>query len=181
MAQITTKSGDRGVTQLNPDRIASKCHPVIGIMGDIDELSCVLGLCGDKYDNIQTFLSEIMGYLYYRNADVNRINAQIAELEEFITTHNNSIPTWFVNPRGPVSLARAVCRRVERRVVCVADADRALPESERYMNFDSIMRYLNRLSDYFFVRSFERMVTEPELFKDELAANDEPKLFSAFG
>jgi ATP:cob(I)alamin adenosyltransferase len=180
MAQITTKTGDRGMTQLNPDRIASKCHPMIGIMGEIDELSCVLGMEGDKYDSIQTFLSEIMGYLYYRTVDEARINEHVQFLEDYITTHNNSIPMRFINPRGAVSLARAVCRRAERHVVCFADADRALPESERYMNFTPIMRYLNRLSDYLFVKTFERETTEPELFPDEMSVQ-EPKLFAVFG
>ena len=65
MAQIMTKKGDYGMTQLNPDRIASKTHPIIEIMGAIDELSCALGLYGDKYMD-SNFLSEIMGYLYYK-------------------------------------------------------------------------------------------------------------------
>ncbi|MCL2757795.1 MAG: ATP:cob(I)alamin adenosyltransferase [Alphaproteobacteria bacterium] len=169
MAQITTKTGDRGMTQLNPDRISSKTHPIIAIMGELDELSCVLGMSGDKFDSIQTFLSELMGYLYYRHIDVRRMADQVEFLELYITSHNNSIPTWFVNPRGPTSLARAVCRRAERSVVEFAESERAKPESERYMNMDPIMQYLNRLSDFLFVKTFERAVEEPQLFHDELA------------
>ena len=169
MAKITTKTGDTGMTQLNPDRIASKTHPVIEIMGQLDELSCTLGLSGDKFDMIQTFLSELMGYIYYKNIDAVRMAGQLEFLEDYITSHNNSIPTWFVNPRGTVSLARSVCRRVERRVVEFAESERAKPESERYMNFAPVMQYLNRLSDYLFVKTFERAATEPTLFKDELA------------
>ena len=157
------------MTQLNPDRIASKTHPVIEIMGLIDELSCTLGLSGDKFDSIQTFLSELMGYIYYKNIDAARMALQLEILEDYITSHNNSIPTWFVNPRGTVSLARAVCRRVERRVVEFAESERAKPEHERYMNMAPVMQYLNRLSDYLFVKTFERVQTEPALFKDELA------------
>ncbi len=169
MALITTKTGDAGMTQLNPGRMESKSHPMIEIMGNIDELDCILGLDGDRFDGIQTFLSELMGYLYYRNADIARIRAQIEMLEEYITSHNNSIPTWFVNPRGYVSLARAVCRRCERRIVEFAESDRNLPESERYMDFAPIMKFFNRMSDYLFVKTFERAVEQPELFKDELA------------
>jgi cob(I)alamin adenosyltransferase len=169
MAQITTKTGDRGMTQLNPDRISSKTHPVIAIMGEVDELSCTLGLAGDKFDSIQTFLSELMGYLYYRQIDMKRMSQQVEFLEEYIVSHNNSIPTWFVNPRGPISLARAVCRRAERSVVEFTESERAKPESERYMNMDPVMQYLNRLSDYLFVKTFERTVEEPQLFHDELA------------
>ncbi|MCL2331283.1 MAG: ATP:cob(I)alamin adenosyltransferase [Proteobacteria bacterium] len=169
MAQITTRTGDSGITQLNPDRIASKAHPVIEIMGEIDELNCVLGLSDDKFDSIQTFLSELMGYLYYRTIDEWRLKRQVESLEEYIMTHNNSIPTFFLNPRGPVSLARAVCRRVERRVVEFAETERQKAEAERYMNLLPIMQYFNRLSDYLFVKTFERIEEQPTLFRDELA------------
>ena len=169
MALITTKTGDSGMTQLNPGRMESKSHPMIEVMGNIDELSCILGLDGDRFDNIQTFLSELMGYLYYRQSDTARLREQIETLENYITSHNNSIPTWFVNPRGYVSLARAVCRRCERRIVEFAEEDRHLPELERYMDFSGIMKFFNRLSDYLFVKTFERAAEQPELFKDELA------------
>jgi len=168
MAQITTKTGDFGMTQLNPDRIASKTHPVIEIMGQMDELSCALGLDGERFDGIQTFLSELMGYLYYKTLDEVRIKQQVEILEEYIVSHNNSIPTWFINPRGGVSLARAVCRRVERRIVELAECERANPVEDRYMNFGPMIQYFNRLSDYLFVKSFEREQLHPQLFRDEL-------------
>jgi ATP:cob(I)alamin adenosyltransferase len=162
------------MTQLNPNRIASKTHPVIKIQGDLDELSCALGLSGDKFDGIQTFLSEIMGYFYYKNVDERRVAQHIWQLEDYITTHNNSIPPFFVNPRGYVSLARAICRRAERRVVEMIEFERQLPEIERYgMNLAPIIQYLNRLSDYLFVKSFERLATQqPALFQDELAVEE---------
>lgn len=162
------------MTQLNPDRIASKTHPVIEIMGAIDELSCALGLSGDKYDGIQTFLSEMMGYLYYKTTDERRVAQQIWQLEDYITTHNNSIPPFFVNPRGYVSLSRAICRRAERRVVEFMEAERTAELDDKYgMNLQPVQQYLNRLSDYLFVKSFERVVTEPSLFQDELATEQQ--------
>ncbi|HNY25098.1 MAG TPA: ATP:cob(I)alamin adenosyltransferase [Alphaproteobacteria bacterium] len=175
MAQVTTKSGDTGMTQLNPNRIASKTHPVIEIQGAIDELSCALGLSGDKFDGIQTFLSELMGYFYYKAIDDHRIAQQIWQLENYILTHNNSIPPFFVNPRGYISLARSICRRAERRVVELMESERKLPEIERYgMNLAPVIQYLNRLSDYLFVKSFERAAAQPTLFKDDLT-EVEPK------
>lgn len=179
MAQVTTKSGDTGMTQLNPNRIASKTHPVIEIQGAIDELSCALGLSGDKFDGIQTFLSELMGYFYYKTIDDHRIAQQIWQLENYILTHNNSIPPFFVNPRGYISLARSICRRAERRVVELMESERKLPEIERYgMNLAPVIQYLNRLSDYLFVKGFERAAAQPTLFKDELA-EIEPKAVAA--
>ena len=176
MAQVTTRSGDTGMTQLNPNRIASKTHPVIEIMGAIDELSCALGLADDKFDNIQTFLSELMGYFYYKSVDDNRMAKQTWQLENYILTHNNSIPPFFVNPKGYVSLARSICRRAERRVVELMEDERKLPEIERYgMNLSPVIQYLNRLSDYLFVKSFERAVSQPTLFKDELSEDSDKK------
>ena len=179
MAQITTKAGDQGMTELCPNRIASKTHPIIVIRGEIDELSAALGLSGDKFDGIQTFLSELMGYLYYKAIDERRVAQQVWQLEDYISSHSNSIPNFFINSRGYVSLARTICRRVERHVVGFMEMERELPEIERYgMDMTSIIRYLNRLSDYLFVKSFERVVTQPELFKDELAEAD-PKAAAA--
>ena len=170
MALITTKSGDTGMTQLNPDRIASKTHPVIEIMGTIDELSCALGVSGDQFDEIQTFLSELMGYFYYKNVDERRVASHLWELENYITTHNNSIPPHFINPRGYVSLARAICRRAERLVVAMAEFERTCDAAEKYgMNLTPVIQYMNRLSDYLFVKSFERTTAQPELFRDEMA------------
>jgi ATP:cob(I)alamin adenosyltransferase len=168
MAQVTTKHGDKGMAQIAPDAMAPKSAVILDVMGNIDELSCVLGLCSDKFDAIQSFLSEIMGYLYYRNNNESRINNQVMLMEDYISSHNNSIPTWFVNPRGFVSLARAVCRRAERSVVRMNNELREHGESEKY-NLYPIMKYLNRLSDYLFVKSFEREANMPELFPDELA------------
>ncbi len=170
MARITTKNGDSGMTQLNPTTIASKSHPVIKIQGDLDELSCALGMCGDRFDDVQTFLSEVMGYFYYKSSDDRKVMEQIQNMEEYITTHNNSIPPFFVNPRGAISLARAIARRVERNIVEFYETDRKLSDDEKYgMNMSSVIQYINRLSDYLFVRSFEREIAQPELFKDEMA------------
>ena len=162
------------MTQLNPDRIASKTHPVIELMGQMDELNCALGLSGEQFDSIQTFLSELMGYMYYRSVNATHMRSQVEALEEYILSHNNSIPTWFVNPRGPVSLARAICRRCERRVVEFAENEREKTEEERYMNMAPIIQYFNRLSDYLFVKSFERTETQPSLFRDELTVEQLP-------
>jgi cob(I)alamin adenosyltransferase len=179
MAKVTTKSGDHGMTQLAPGRMASKTHPGIVLMGFVDELSCALGMDGDRFDSIQTYLSEMMGYMYYQKIDEARLNAAVKELEEYITTHNNSIPTWFVNPRGAVSLARAICRRVERQVVELVESDRTTSESERYMNLEPIIKYFNRLSDYLFVKSFERAANQPALFRDELESESQDLLKQA--
>jgi cob(I)alamin adenosyltransferase len=165
MARVTTKLGDNGMTQVAPNAMAPKSSEILEVVGNIDELSCVLGLCDGKFDGIQSFLSEIMGYIYYKNNNEARISDQLAEMEEYISARSNSIPTWFVNPKGFVSLARAVCRRAERSVVRMNNELR-----EQGVGYDlyPVMRYLNRLSDYLFVKSFERDAEMPELFPEVL-------------
>lgn len=179
MAQITTKSGDKGMTQVAPDAMAPKSSVVLDVMGNIDELSCILGLCGDRFDAIQSFLSELMGYIYYKNNNESRVSGQVALMEDYILSHNNSIPTWFVNPKGFVSLARSVCRRAERSVVRMNNELRESGKIDDY-NLYPVMKYLNRLSDYLFVKSFEHEAQMPELFPDELAVT-EGKLAVASG
>ncbi|MDR0803885.1 MAG: ATP:cob(I)alamin adenosyltransferase [Rickettsiales bacterium] len=169
MAIITTKTGDSGTTALL-NMIVSKAHPVIDIMGDIDEMACILGMEGEQFDALQTFLSDIMGYMYYRSADSLRLIRQVEALEDYIATHNNSIPPKFINPRGAISVARSVCRRCERKIVAFMELEREKPESARYMDMDAIQKYFNRLSDYLFVKGFERTAAQPELFVDEMSA-----------
>jgi cob(I)alamin adenosyltransferase len=50
----------------------------------------------------------------------------------------------FILPRGPIHVARAVCRRAERALV------RANAKC-KMQNAKFLLRYLNRLSDYLFV------------------------------
>ena len=75
----------------------------------------------------------------------------IASLESEIDNMNQALPPLqnFILPGGhplisQCHIARTVCRRAERRIV-------ALRESEQVS--DSIIIYLNRLSDYLFILS----------------------------
>ena len=73
----------------------------------------------------------------------------VARLEELLERYNASLPPLadFVLPGGsrPAALAhvaRAACRRAERRLVALSAREAALPAA---------MQYLNRLSDLLFV------------------------------
>ena len=77
-------------------------------------------------------------------------DAETTRLEEAIDTMNESVPEmkYFVLPGGHslvsfLHVARCVCRRAERGVVGLED-----PSLD-----ESIVQYLNRLSDYLFVLS----------------------------
>jgi cob(I)alamin adenosyltransferase len=79
----------------------------------------------------------------------------VARLEEWIDQHEQGLPPLkqFILPSGThaasiLHLARAVCRRAERRVVTLAD-------QEGIEISDAVIIYLNRLSDFLFVLSRE--------------------------
>lgn len=75
--------------------------------------------------------------------------SHVAELELLIDTMEEQLPpiTNFVVPSGglvsaSLHVARAVCRRAERRTVSLVEIDQIDPV---------VMRFLNRLSDFLFV------------------------------
>jgi cob(I)alamin adenosyltransferase len=162
---IVTKTGDKGETSLMYGRRLSKNDPRVEAYGCVDELSAALGvgrsIAADKFVSdqilaVQKDLIVIMGELATASADrerflkdgfhpaspemVERITSVIFELEK----DRSLYPKDWVIPGGtPVSaaldLARATCRRAERRIAAFSPAEKEFnPE---------ILRYLNRLSD----------------------------------
>ncbi|TWT96356.1 cob(I)yrinic acid a,c-diamide adenosyltransferase [Neorhodopirellula pilleata] len=90
----------------------------------------------------------------------------IDRLEAWIDESEGRLPPLkqFILPGGSavasyVHLARAVCRRAERRVITLADA----VESETPIS-DGVIVYLNRLSDWLFVvsRDVNRLLGRPD-------------------
>ena len=81
--------------------------------------------------------------------------AHIQRIEDWIDDAEQQLPPLkqFILPGGSVlashvHLSRAVCRRAERRVISLADA----VQTETPIS-DSVIIYLNRLSDWLFVVS----------------------------
>ena len=131
--RIVTKRGDNGTTgTLSGDRV-SKASPEIEFIGAVDELQSYLGLIKTsksyEIEEIQYDLYKIMGN---QEVDVERLDGYIKDL---------NIPniTKFILPKGHVHVARAICRRAERRAVELNSAS---------------VQYLNRLSDYLYILSF---------------------------
>ena len=91
-------------------------------------------------------------------------NEDIAELEKAIDSFEEEIPELknFILPGGDMlvaqcHVARTICRRAERRIVEFAETEKVQPE---------LIKYVNRLSDFFFVLSryigFRRGVDETQ-------------------
>jgi cob(I)alamin adenosyltransferase len=161
--KIYTKTGDKGETSLLGGKRVPKYHLRIEAYGTIDELNSFVGLLRDHdiAPHYKEVLFEIQDRLFTAESliaadqgseDFNlpALNeSDITLLEREIDQMNEALPplTNFILPGGhpAVSLAhvcRTICRRAERIIIHLA-ADNPVDEL--------IVRYFNRLSDYFFV------------------------------
>jgi cob(I)alamin adenosyltransferase len=149
LTRIYTRGGDKGETSLGDGSRVSKLDPRVVAMGDVDELNSLLGVAGGL-DRVQNELFDLGADLSvpYAEADERlRVAPEAIErLEQEIDAANAELPELrsFVLPGGAeraglLFLARAVCRRAERAVLAVQDANPAAAI------------YLNRLSDLLFV------------------------------
>jgi cob(I)alamin adenosyltransferase len=157
LSKIYTRTGDDGSTGLgNGDRVA-KDDPRVEAYGTVDELNSALGVLAAQplpagIDNlladIQQKLFDLGGELCIPGTSVISA-ADIGHLERELDLLNADLPPLkdFVLPGGSPAaaachLARAICRRAERRVVSLGGTAEVNELS---------VRYLNRLSDLLFV------------------------------
>ena len=169
--KIYTRSGDSGKTRLIGGKERWKDDDRVEAYGTVDELNAQIGLCRElikKTENKQfglliKTLKSVQNELYNLGtqlavasggdaANLPQLSEDaILKLESEIDTSNESLLelTSFVLPGGSVinaqfHIARNVCRRGERRVVCLSKKENVDSEN---------IRYLNRLSDALFVWS----------------------------
>jgi cob(I)alamin adenosyltransferase len=161
--KIYTKKGDKGTTSLLGGTRVSKANIRIESYGTVDELNSWLGLIRDQYIDAKTkkFLIHIQDRLFvigaHLAADPKKSNMKIPNIseenvlaiEKEIDNINESLPEMknFILPGGHTvvsyaHIARCVCRRAERMVVCLSEKEKVE---------EIIIKYLNRLSDYLFV------------------------------
>ncbi len=158
-----TRGGDKGETSLYGAARVPKDSPRVDAYGSIDELNSCIGvaIASCKHKEISKSLKRIQGELFVAGADlatelgarggarVPRIRAKDTErLERTVDELQRKLPklTSFILPGGSqtsslLHLARAVCRRAERRVVALGGAEKINPE---------IVPYFNRLSTCLF-------------------------------
>ncbi|HIA07523.1 MAG TPA: cob(I)yrinic acid a,c-diamide adenosyltransferase [Chromatiaceae bacterium] len=172
LSKIYTKTGDDGTTGLGDGSRISKLSPRVEAMGTVDELNCVLGqlIAWVQTDSVKPQLTRIQHELFDLGAELcipgsNQIgDAQINHLEQDLDTINDTLPPLkeFILPGGSHAvatchLARAVCRRAERRLLSLTEIE---PGNS------GPIRYLNRLSDLLFVfaREISRSEGVPEVY-----------------
>ena len=118
--KIYTKTGDRGTTSLVGGQRVPKNHPRLEAYGTIDELMAQTALLRDNLPDTETMKP-------YRD-DLLRILDHLMRAASYLAVSLSHV-------------CRTVCRRCERRTLTLA---------EEYSVPQSVMQYLNRLSDYFY-------------------------------
>jgi cob(I)alamin adenosyltransferase len=161
---IVTRTGDKGTTTVMYGRRVSKCHPRVEAYGTVDELNSALGTARaaatkdsarEPLYAIQQDLVAVMGELATAPEDLPRYLGDGHTLVTPALTHKLEVVIKGLESQGialkgwatpgdtmgsaALDVARAVCRRAERRVV-------ALQETGQLHNAEIIV-YLNRLAD----------------------------------
>ena len=177
MANLYTKTGDKGLTSLVGGSRVSKASPRVECYGTIDEANSMLGLAKTQTTNeyVKKTIHTIQGRLFALGAELasdekgaERIKGKISDkdvsfLEGVVDfcTETTGKQTHFVIPGvEPVSatlhVARTIVRRAERHVVAMGESDPVREE---------LVRYINRLSDaiYAMARLLEDLSQEDAL------------------
>jgi cob(I)alamin adenosyltransferase len=158
LSKIMTRTGDDGTTGLGDGTRVSKDALRVEAMGSVDELNCALGVVvsgGVPIAGAQDCLIEIQHDLFDLGGELAIPGTQlidaarVAWLETQAEHFNAALPPLkeFVLPGGGAAaaachVARAICRRAERRCWALSRAEAVGPAS---------LPYLNRLSDLLFV------------------------------
>lgn len=164
--KVYTKGGDAGTTSLVGGARIKKYGVRIEAYGTVDELNSVVGMLATEVkDRMETYYRLLivvqnklfnMGcYLATDNpdnvasepcglieADVERLEHEIDEIQKQLPQVNNFVLPGGSMGAGIADMCRTTARRAERRVVELADESYVAP---------IVMKYLNRLSDFFFV------------------------------
>jgi cob(I)alamin adenosyltransferase len=157
LTRIYTRTGDDGTTGLGDGSRVPKDSPRIEAIGEVDELNSLVGLvlALPLSDAVREALIAVQHDLFDLGGEIAVPGRtvmgpqQVGRLERVMDTLNADLPSLreFILPGGnPASavchVARAVCRRAERRLVALGRTESVNSKSREY---------LNRLSDLLFV------------------------------
>ena len=166
LTRIYTRTGDDGSTALGDMSRVAKTDPRVGAYADVDETNAAVGVAAahDLPDPIAAILRQVQNDLFDVGADLCtpvvddpaypplRITERYVErLEAWCDEYNARLAKLdsFILPGGTpaaaaLHLARTVCRRAERSVWTLLEAQ---PDSTGRLP----ATYLNRLSDLLFI------------------------------
>ena len=159
LSKIYTRTGDDGSTGLADGSRVDKDSARVEALGAVDELNTLIGavLVHSLPADIETLLTDVQHALFDIGGEMaipgaSTVTAHyVTGLEQALDAHNEKLPMLkeFILPGGGAAavaahVARAVCRRAERRMMSLSRLE-TVNECSR--------QYLNRLSDMLFVLS----------------------------
>lgn len=143
---IYTKTGDRGKTSTFSGKRVLKSSKLICAIGSLDELNSYLGIVGgleEVQKNLFTINAILTGAkLKFPNDATKNLEREIDEIEGKLPVQKNFLIYGGTKKASELYFARAICRRAERELVDL----RTKPE---------LLIYINRLSDYLFIKARE--------------------------
>lgn len=157
LSKIVTRTGDAGTTGLATGGRVAKTDPRIEAIGSIDELNSQLGvlLAMELPKDVRAALAPLQHALFDLGGELSMPGetvlqaAHVSQLEQAVEQLNAELPPLkdFVLPGGKPAaasahLARAISRRVERRLWALHDV---APVN------GAALQFMNRLSDLLFV------------------------------
>jgi cob(I)alamin adenosyltransferase len=174
LAKIYTKTGDDGTTGMIGGKRILKDSPSIEACGALDELNSWIGIlrCQQLPENVDRVLQYVQNDLFtfgqvlatpgdaerkihideitvtHLENDIDFFESGLAPLKEFILPGGS-------HAGAELHFARTITRRAERNCVALMRSEKTDP---------LILKYLNRLSDLFFVlaRSINQQQSIPE-------------------
>ena len=162
LSKIYTRTGDDGTTGLGDGSRLPKDDLRVELFGAVDELNSVIGivLTHTLDAHIRATLTRIQHELFDLGGEL-AVPGYVCIQADHITSLERDLDHWnqglpilkeFILPGGGSAgahchLARAVCRRAERRLTTLARESR---DTDNPVNPEA-GRYLNRLSDLLFV------------------------------
>ncbi len=166
LSKVYTRTGDNGTTALSNGSRVEKHSARVSAYGTVDETNAAVGLARlHATGEIDLALARISNDLFDLGADLatpdqhldhelpytplRMIDAQVARLEGEIDAMNSRLSPLrsFILPGGSalaahLHMCRTICRRAERLATALAAGEAVNPAA---------VKYLNRLSDWFFV------------------------------
>ena len=157
--EVYTGYGDKGMTDLSHTKNVSKSDDRICLMGSVEELMSHIGLVRVLVDDVDVVrmlekISETLKKIidgvsdpYNREFKVSEdrtelLEEEIGRMKEIFSGERLPILPWDSRVAAEIDVTRAVARRAERELALV---------SVKFGSDTGAKKYMNRLSDYFYV------------------------------
>lgn len=179
--KIYTKTGDKGTTRLVDGSCVDKFNPRVSAYGSVDTLNAFVGLLISEktlesyqdLNRIQNHLFRLGSLLACSNSNLrNKLPQLLDEHIQFLETRIDQMTLDltelknFILPQGSKAsslahVCRTLCRQAERETLAAISEEKA--------EYENVIIYLNRLSDYFFTlaRHLNHLENIPDIVWDK--------------